>query len=286
MLEKLRAALGRVADALVRDKTLLARARKRAKKFRERAEHNHTEALKAERQADALRVAADRYLHYDDRQDQPRGEALLYEARAKDRKAARCHARAFNSSQKAIWWRGRIKTILQRIHKLETRREDLEAQVRKLDQVTIKGNTATGGTPQERLKAVALQSAANCAAGKRANFYSQPGRYTVDKCLTGESSGERSDCSQWFSSVYKSCGLDDPNGQGWGWGYTGTLEQHGKQISTPEIGCAVLYGSPGRTHHVEEYIGEGRTIGHGSAPIDAGVVDLFGDGNYRYFKFV
>lgn len=268
-MEKLKAALAVVAERLGLNRPLLARAQRRYKANRKRAFVAHNEAVRFDAAVDRLRAAGHPHA-----------------AATKEKEAARAHTRAYRNHLRAQFWLGRIKVLQQRIHNLETREEKLREQIRKLDQVVITGNRATGGTPQQRLKAVALQSAANCAGGRRLNFYSQPGRYTVDKCLTGESYGERSDCSQWFTSVYKACGLDDPNGQGWGWGYTGTLVEHGVQIQHAEPGCAVIYGS-GAGHHVELYVGPGnKTIGHGSAPIDPGVIDLFGDGRYRFFKFV
>lgn len=271
-MEKLKAALAAVAEKIGLNRPLLKRAQRRYRANRKRAFKYHGQAVKAEERADRNRAA---------------GGYSATQAPFVDQTAAKLHHKAFRNHQRAQFWLGRIKVLQQRIHDLETRQDQLEAQAKKLNKVTIAGNHATGGMPQQRLKAVALQSAANCAGGRRANFYSQPGRYTVDACLSGESYGERSDCSQWFASVYKACGLDDPNGQSWGWGFTGTLEQHGTQIQHAEPGCAVLYGSPGATHHVEMYIGPGnKTIGHGSAPIDPGVIDLFGDGNYRFFKYV
>lgn len=268
-MSKLRQALDALADKLGLNRPLLARAQRRYKANRKRAFVAHNQQVKAEKKADETR------------------KTNPARARVIDAEALRHRHVAYNNHLRAQFWLGRIKVLQQRIHGLETKQADIEAKLKKLEgNVSISGNQATGGTPQERLKAVALKSAANCAAGKRANFYSQPGRWTVDKCLTGESYGERSDCSQWFTSVYKSCGLDDPNGTDFGWGYTGTLVEHGKQIPYAEPGCAVIYGS-GTGHHVEMYVGPtNQTIGHGSAPIDAGVVDLFGDGSYRYFKFV
>lgn len=146
--------------------------------------------------------------------------------------------------------------------------------------VKIKGNKVTGGTKAQRLSAAARASAAACAAGKRPNFYSQAGSTTVDHCITGERHGERSDCSQWFTSVYYSCGLPDPNGYAYhGPMYTGSLGTHGRQISRAEAkktpGAAVLFGSS-PFHHVELALGDGSeaTIGHGSAPIDRGTFGL------------
>lgn len=175
-----------------------------------------------------------------------------------------------------------------RIEGLEKRQSELRAELKKLTVVTFDGNTAKGGTKRQRVKAVALKSADNCAKGKRANFYSQPGTFSAGFCLTGEPRGFRSDCSQWFASVYKSAGLADPSAEGFAAGFTGTLVANGKQISESELrpGDAIIYG-PGTGHHVEMYVGPGtKTIGHGSPPIDPGVINLFGDGDYRCFTYL
>lgn len=206
-------------------------------------------------------------------------------AEALTKRALRYGHIAYKNHLRAQFWLGRIKVLLRRVEGLESDQTSREAGLKKLYNVTIKGNEAKGGTPKERLKAVALKSASECAAGRRPNFYSQVGLWDVGHCITGERYGERSDCSSWFTSVYKSAGLKDPNGQGYSGGYTGTLVANGKQIPQPEIGCAVIYGA-GTGHHVEMWIGPGnRTIGHGSAPVDSGVIDLFGDGDYRFFAY-
>jgi hypothetical protein len=49
----------------------------------------------------------------------------------------------------------------------------------------------------------------------------------------------------------------------------------------------VLYG-PAPHHHVEVVLDprEKTTVGHGSPPIDIGVFDLFGDGDYIIRRYV
>jgi cell wall-associated NlpC family hydrolase len=270
-MAKIKAALERVAEALGLSGKLLARAQRRYKANRKRAFKAHNEQVRAQQNADRHRQIGT--------------PARLRLAEREDREALRLSHVAFKNHNRAQYWLGVIKKLTQRIEGLETTQAELWRELLKLRTVKIDGNHATGGTKQERLKAVALASAAACASGKRPNFYSQPGRWDVDHCITGEDYGERSDCSSWVTSVYKSCDLPDPNGTDYGWGYTGTLVQHGTQISKPEAGCAVIYGS-GTGHHVEMYVGPGnKTIGHGSAPVDAGVIDLFGDGQYRFFKY-
>lgn len=270
-MKKVRAALAAVAEKLALNKPLLGRAQRRYKANRKRAYVAHNQQVKAQGAADRLRT-----------------EGHSAKARRRDRKAARLGHVAYRNHLRAQFWLGRVKVLVARVHKLETDQEKLQAELRKFNKVTIRGNSATGGSKHERLKAVALKSAANCASGARNNFYSMPGSWDIDHCITGESYGERSDCSQWFTSVYRSAGLPDPNGERYAGGYTGTLVANGRQISRDELrpGDAVIYGG-GVGHHVEMFVGPGdRTIGHGSAPVDPGVIDLFGDGDYRFFSYV
>lgn len=271
-MARIRTALAQLAEKLGLDQALLDRARRRYKANRKRAYKAHAQQIKAQE-------AADKCLRYGPKGNVRKGEAFT--------KAAYRHAHvAFKNHQRAQFWLGRTKVLVQRIHDLEVKQADLEAERKKLNKVTIKGDKATGGSRRGRLKAVALASAAACASGKRPNFYSQVGAFDASHCITGPAYGHRDDCSSWFASVYKSADLPDPSGQRFTAGFTGTLVANGTQISEPEIGCAVIYG-PGDGHHVEMYVGPGsKTIGHGSAPVDAGVIDLFGDGDYRFLKFI
>jgi hypothetical protein len=128
----------------------------------------------------------------------------------------------------------------------------------------------------------------------RRNFYSMPGNWDVDHVIKpGEKHGERSDCSSTVTGWAKAAGLPDPNGENWHGGYTGTLLRgvNGwKQVSRERMikhGWGyIVYGS-GDGHHTEAYIGPGeRTAGHGSAPVDFGVINLFGAHEVmRYFIY-
>jgi exonuclease VII small subunit len=263
--------LSKIAERLGLSQPLLARAQRRYLANRKRAFIAHNKQVQAQKAA-----------------DKARGKRDLVEAARQDRIAARCGARASKNHARALHFLGAVKHFQQTINDLETTQTALEAKLKaykKAHGVSIRGNKVIGGTPEQRLVACSLKSAANCADGTRANFYSQAGAWDVAHCITGEHYGERSDCSSWFTSNYKSCGLSDPNASDFGSGYTGTLVAHGHQIDRPVPGCAVIYG-PGVGHHVEMYVGPGdRTIGHGSAPVDAGVVDLFGDHDYRFFTY-
>lgn len=266
-MKKLRDLLAQVAKKLDLNRALLARAQRRYKANRKRAFKAHKEGVRWQAKADARRQ---------DGLDPDR----------EDREAARSHHRAYKNHLRAQHFLGVVKTLTQRIEKLESAEEQYAADLKELSKVTISGNKATGGTKRQRLKAVALSSAARCARGQRRNFYSQAGAWDVDHCLTGESYGERSDCSSWVTSVYKSCGLPDPNAYRYTGGYTGTLITGGTPVSSPKPGDLVIYGS-GTGHHVEMYVGPGnKTIGHGSAPVDPGVIDLFGDGDFRFYSYL
>jgi hypothetical protein len=276
-MARIRGLLKQLAEKLGLDQVQLARARRRYAANRKRAFKAHNQQVKCQGRADDLRATGG-----------GGSEGGYYKAQVEreDKRALRYGHVAFKNHQRAQFWLGRIKTLVQQIHGLEVKQSDLEAERQKLSKVTIKGDKATGGSRRGRLKAVALASAAACASGKRPNFYSQVGAFDANHCITGPAYGHRDDCSSWFASVYRSAGLADPSGQRFTAGWTGTLVANGTQISEPEIGCAVIYGS-GSGHHVEMYVGPGNeTIGHGSAPVDAGVIDLFGDGQYRFFKYI
>lgn len=271
-MARIKKALAALAEKLGVNRAKLAFARKRFWVNHKRAEGNHKKAERAERSADRARA-----------NEHPK------HARKKDREAARSHARAHKYQGRAQYWLSSIKQLKRKIDHLEQSQAEREAQLerwKKTHGIQISGNKVTGGTPRQRLVAGALAAAANCSSGHRRNVYSQAGAYTVKYGITGEPIGYRTDCSQFVTSIYYSAGLNDPNGYDWQGGYTGTLVSHGKQVNTPQPGDLVLYGS-GTAHHVEMYVGPGdKTIGHGSAPVDAGVINLFGDGNYRFFSYL
>lgn len=278
-MAKIKTALQRVAKGLSLQKPLLARAQRRYKANRKRAFKAHNQQLAAQKRADKARLT---YQYY--------GTAAERTARREDKRVRRYKKSAYKNHLRAEHYLAAIKTLQQRINDLETTQAGLEAELKKLDKVTIKGDKATGGSVHERMKAVGLASAAACASGKRENFYDQGGSYDVSHCITGPSQDHRDDCSSWKTSVHHSCGLKDPNGARYGSGYTETLLNYavanGLVVSRSELkpGGSVIYGRPGSTHHVEMYVGPGETtIGHGSSPVDAGVVALFGESEYMTF---
>lgn len=274
-MKKIKQALQAAADKISVNTASIAKCRKRYAVNHRKALRAHDTQIKAQKQSDAARAA----------KDTKKSSAL-------DAQAARAAHRAYRAHLRAQWWLAALKKKLQKEHNLEASQAQLKVELEtwiKTHGVTINGNQVSGGTPLQRLKACALASAAGCSSGKRPNFYSQSGAWDVDRCITGEHYGERSDCSSWVTSVYKSCGLPDPNGASFSGGYTGTLITHGHivSVSTIQPGDLVIYGPTSATHHVEMYVGPGvKTIGHGSAPVDPGVIDLFGDGNYHIVRYV
>lgn len=160
--------------------------------------------------------------------------------------------------------------------KLAKRRAQLAYAVRVVarhatSDVRIVGNTVTGGTAEQRLAAAMDRSVYESATGKRDSFYSQSGAWDVDHAITGPARGSRDDCSAWFTSIYKACGLPDPNGLNYTGGFTGTLGTHGTVVSraNARIGSAVLVGvAP--FHHVEMLRDPktGKTAGHGTAMVN------------------
>lgn len=145
--------------------------------------------------------------------------------------------------------------------------------------VKIVGDKASGGSTAERLEAVYKAAALAHLQGRRHSFYSQAGRWTVQRAITGERAGYRSDCSQFVTSVFWSAGgwrpashkehIPDPNGENYSGGYTGTLGSHGKAIDASHraTGALGFYG-PYPHRHVEGCVGSG-FVGHGSPPVDA-----------------
>jgi hypothetical protein len=257
--------LQKIAAAINLTDIALAWARSRYSYFHKRAVRFHKRAVKVQKRADAYRAQ-----HH------------LARAADLDRKAARLRNRAHRCHDKSQWWIARVKRLVQKKKGLLATQAELRAALaawKKKHSVSISGNTVTGGTAQQRLHAAMLASAAACASGKRPNFYSQGGSWDVEHCITGERYGERSDCSSWFTSLYKACGLSDPNDNSFRGGYTGTLAAGGKTITRTAArsiaGAAVLFGDA-PFHHVEAALGDGseRTVGHGSAPVDLGIFDL------------
>lgn len=218
-------------------------------------------------------------------------------AEMRTRQAARCLHRAHKAHLRSTYWRGKVKLAIQKKHDLGIHQDKITAELAKWKKehgVVVEGNKVAGGTSGQRWKAALLTSVANCSNGNRHNFYSQSGNWDIDRELVGGPAyGHRSDCSSTVTGWAKACGLPDPNGEDFHGGYTGTLVgQHNgwKEVSRHHMETArkpayIVYG-PGSGHHTEAYLGPGdRTAGHGSAAVDFGVVDDFGDGDFRCYAF-
>lgn len=274
-LRGLRATLADLRERLSLNRRRLARAQKRFQARRKDAYRHHVLGIRLGDRADQVRAAG-----------QPVAASRI------ERQSQRAHRRAYKQHQKTQWWLGRIKLLQQRIHRLDLRVEEIEEEIAREKKVRLENGRLVGGTAKARYRQACLRSWQRCASGKRRNFYSQPGHWSYKHCLTGEPVGFRSDCSQWLTSVCWLAQVPDPNGADWTGGYTGTQAggHNGWRLATEaemrKSGWGyVIYGS-GEGYHVEAYVGPGnRTIGHGSAPIDPGVIDLFGRGDYRCYIY-
>lgn len=266
-MAKLKAALAAVAKSLGLQQQLLKRVQRRYKANRKRAFKAHAQQLAAQKNADKLR-----------------GEGKAKLAAKADKRVRRHSHVAYKNHLRAEHYLGAIKRKQQVIHKLETDHAKFAAELKKANKVTVRGNKVTGGASRQRLR-VALHTAAhNCSTGVQHNYYSQSGLAPLySHTLKDMPYGHRFDCSSFADGIYYVCGLKDPSGTDWNGGYTGTEGEHGKEVSASEAqtGDLVLYGSFPH-HHVEVVLDPENktTCGHGSAPIDMGVFDLFGDGDY------
>lgn len=87
----------------------------------------------------------------------------------------------------------------------------------------------------------------------------------------------RTDCSQWVQAVYLQAINKDPGANTW--------EQFKKSKPTKHPKPGDLYIK--EDQHVEMFVGPGKTIGHGSPPIDFAKPSDFGAGfSYRTFDFL
>ncbi len=123
------------------------------------------------------------------------------------------------------------------------------------------GGSYEGATGPARARIVQV---AQASLSSKTGFhrYSQPGALTDDPT---PASG-RTDCSQWTRAVYLKAGLPDPGTN------TSAQAARGRRVASPRPGDLVL-DAPSGADHVELYVGDGKTIGHGSEPIDYWTVD-------------
>lgn len=264
-MRKIKAAIRHLNDRLTYRQGDLAKSRRLAKHFRELAE-----------------------------KESDRGNAAT--AAGRPAKAARHHRRAEARQDKAIYWKGRIKKDLAAVENLEARMDKREGELdawMKTHGVRFEGeNKVVGGTPHQRLRAGALRAYRNWREGSQPGYYSQTGGVRdYLHALWHYAAGRIWDCSTFADGLYICCGLEAPSGPNTleVGGFTGTQGEHGKVIpeSQAKSGDLVLYGAFPH-HHVEVVLDpeEKTTIGHGSAPIDPGVFDLFGDGDFIIRRYV
>lgn len=115
------------------------------------------------------------------------------------------------------------------------------------------GDAASGGL-RARIVAEAEKTLTTRTGFRR---YSQAGALSENPTPAAPA---RTDCSQWVRAVYLRAGAPDPG--------TNTWEQarKGKRTSRPKPGDLMMSANTG---HVELYVGpDGKTIGHGTPPID------------------
>jgi cell wall-associated NlpC family hydrolase len=131
----------------------------------------------------------------------------------------------------------------------------------------VVGNTVAGGTLRDRVVAAAQRAADLSKAHPDYYHYLAGGTWKNDLFLR-DAPGERSDCSSFVIQCYAKAGCKLPAALK-GQGNTESLAAVGRKVATPKPGDICLYGSAPKYHHVELYVGSGKTIGHGSAPVDA-----------------
>jgi cell wall-associated NlpC family hydrolase len=89
-------------------------------------------------------------------------------------------------------------------------------------------------------------------------------------CLFCTKAYRRLDCSSTATEVYHEAGAPDPNGTNYnGYGYTGTLWNHGTYVSEPRAGDLAFYGNMGNgiPSHVAIHVSATAVVSFGSNPI-------------------
>jgi cell wall-associated NlpC family hydrolase len=191
-------------------------------------------------------------------------------------------AKAARQKHRAKVSHERAQELISRIKERTRRKPEIQRQIKQAKEAIAKYNREHGphitqNRPDKCLGGDTRQRvvfAAQKAVGS-GWFYDQGGYWTVNYCWSAIPRQFRSDCSQWAISLYHAIGLSSPDGNYADGGYTGSIAAFCKRVSSPKPGDFVLYGTfP--YHHVEVYIGNGITVGHGSAPIDHGTPGMLG----------
>lgn len=272
----------RLQELLEKARRKLLDAQKRHEVAGNRWQVNHDLAHKEHKRQMEYQHEAQHYLKFGSEVfNQKHGEALL-------RKAQRCSHRANKAHQRALYWVDQAKKALAQVDYLEG---VVQRRQNKLKELEAKGvhlvspNKAKGGSDKDRLQFVMHKSEETGS-----QFYSQSGTLDLTHCITGPSPGHRHDCSSWGDSAFESADLEDMARAHFTENvYTGNEAEHGEVISEAQLdtGCAIFFGTA-PFHHIELKDGpmsEGPyTVGHGSPPINRGVVALLpGPRAYRRY---
>lgn len=291
-MKKLKAALASLTAALGIDKALLAKARRRTKANNKRQLAAEAQSKAAAEEADKLRKRAAKA------KDPARKAELTAQFHRKDDKAMKFSKVAARNEHRALAWKARVRRQIQKVEKLTVEIDKVDAELAKLGPIWKTENQLEGGTPHERWRMAALTAVKHCSDGTRRNEYSMSGGgFDVQhEMKPGPASGSRSDCSMTQTGFCFTAGLDDINGEDFKAGFTGTMVRAGgkwKQCTRGEMearGWGIIVYGEGDGHHTEGYCpsedNNQRTVGHGSPPVDFGVIDLFGPDEYqRYFIY-
>lgn len=268
MLKKLKEALDNLQARLSKNHDLLGKYRRRYKKFHALAEKEHERQIAAEGKGRTVR-------------------------------AERFKRRAETRHNHAVYWRGKIKTELDKINHLEMSVTEREAEIKKWQKehgVYFESpNKVRGGTEHQRLKVSIHKAALNYQQGSQPGYYSEEGAARVYRHgLHGYPGGHIWDCSTFADAMYYVCGLPSPSGPNAyvTGGYTGTELANGRKISQSEVKsgdlCIYLrYSGDTIGHHVEVVDDPARetTIGHGDSAINTGTFNLFGDGLFEFRRY-
>lgn len=294
-MKKLRSALTALSKALGIQGALHKRAVARMKA-------RHAGQKKAERQAEAARNKADalRGEAFIVPLGSPRRQRLLARAKRKGDKALKLDLKAEREKTRAVFWRGRARVLAKRIEGVEDNLDAIKQQIAQSG-ATVEGNHVKGGDEFERWLLCLNMMAHNCAAGVRRNEYRMSGSWNVDHPIVGgETTTERTDCSQGQTSAIKACGFPDINGEDFHGGFTGTMKRAAgrwKEVSLEHMlkarrPAVIVYGA-GDGHHTEgwcpsidekgNFIDAMQTIGHGTPAWDAGTVYDFGPGEVQSY---
>jgi hypothetical protein len=130
------------------------------------------------------------------------------------------------------------------------------------------GGSQLSGPIRDKIVQVAKNSLTSKTGYRR---YSQAGALTDDPTPKPPA---RSDCSQFVRACYLQAGGPDPGT------FTGDQISKGKKTNDPKPGDLLLSAS-----HVELYIGGGKTIGHGSPPIDYDKAGSFTKQGFAFYTY-